>query len=91
MPTTSASTTPPTPTSTAPTTPQSSTPLVTTATASSVAPTKNAASSFQRPLNSPSRGGRKKSWAYGYKKKGAKGPVPMVISTQGSSSSQQQS
>ncbi|CAO2836258.1 unnamed protein product [Amaranthus hypochondriacus] len=91
MPTASASIAPLAPTSTTPHAPQSSIPLVTIATASSVAPTNNVASSFQRPLNSPSRGGRKKSWAYGYKKKGAKGSVPMVISTQGSSSSQQQS
>ncbi|CAO2840819.1 unnamed protein product [Amaranthus hypochondriacus] len=91
MPTASASTAHPAPTRTTPPTSQSSTPMVTTTTTSSAAPTNIAVSSFQRPLNSPSKEGRKKSWAYGYKKKEAKGPVPRVISTQGSSSSQQQS
>ena len=59
--------------------------MVPTPTASSVAPANTASTSFQ------SKGGRKKYWAYGCNKKGAKGATPRVISTQASSSSQNQS
>ena len=93
----SSSTTPMVPIAIATTTPlatQSSTPMVSIATASSIAPANNVATSFKTtstPIVSPSKGGRKKSWAYGCNKKRAKGSAPRVISTQASSSSQNQS
>ena len=95
----SSSTTPMVPTATATTSTtllatQSSTPMVPTATASSVAPANKAATSFQTmatPMVSSSKGGRKKSWAHECNKKRAKGAAPRVISTQASSSSQNQS
>ena len=85
VPTANVTTAAPATTSATPPTTQSSTLMVPTTTASSVAPANNAPTSFQ------SKGGRKKSWTYGCNKKGAKGAAPRVISTQASSSSQNQS